>query len=155
MKADDKTTSGKITLDIELQDLLNIVAKSGSPPISELSSSHMIDGEDLRKAWFKHVVLNIERHEDLIEHIRRVDLVNIRAEMKEELKRIEGKAEKAEDELKAYKTRVIDPINNKVITLTAKLRVWSFLAGLAGSGVMGILFYIIKEFILKPAIGGK
>ena len=155
MAADETTKPGKITLDIELQDLLSIVSKSGTTaPISELSASHRIEGEDLRKAWFKHVMLNIERHDDLIEKIRRIDIVNLRSELKEELRRVEAKTEKAEDELKTYKSRVIDPINNKVITLTAKLRVWSFLAGLCGSGLMAILIYVVKEFVLKPTVGG-
>jgi hypothetical protein len=38
--------------------------------------------------------------------------------------------------------------------LAVKLGVWSVVAGFIGSGLMGLVFYTIKEHIIKPAITG-
>ena len=145
----ERAKAGKITLDIELQDLLDIVSKSGRQPALGDSSSHIIEGEDLKKAWFKHLLISLEKINDLVETIRRNDLVNIRNEFKEEIKELRLKIDKNEDELEKYKKDVISPINNKVITLTVKLGLWSVVAGFIGSGIMGLVLFITKEYLLK------
>jgi len=145
----ERAKAGKITLDIELQDLLDIVSKSGRQPALGDSSSHIIEGEDLKKAWFKHLLISLEKINDLVETIRRNDLVNIRNEFKEEIKELRLKIDKNEDELEKYKKDVISPINTKVITLTVKLGLWSVVAGFIGSGIMGLVLFITKEYLLK------
>jgi hypothetical protein len=170
----NKTKTGTVTLDIELQDLLEIVSKSGTKsPLSSETSTHIMEGEDLRKAWFKHVLISIEKLADLIETIRRTDISNLRTELKGDIKElerdmskfndnvssckkeVEGKISKSDDELKKYKADIIDPISNKVLTLTVKLGVWSIIAGFIGSGLMGLIIYILKEFFIKSALTGK
>lgn len=151
MTENDRKTTNKITLDIELKDLINIVSKGESTPtLRDMSFSHSIDGEELKKAWFKHMLLSMEKLNDLIETVRRVDIVSLKNEIKEDLKSIEKKFEKADDELKQYKKDMIDPINNKVITLTVKLGLFSALAGFLGSGLMGLLLYILRDYFLRP-----
>jgi hypothetical protein len=145
----ERAKAGKITLDIELQDILDIVSKSGRQPALGDSSSHIIEGEDLKKAWFKHLLISLEKINDLVETIRRNDLVNIRNEFKEEIKELRLKIDKNEDELEKYKKDVISPINTKVITLTVKLGLWSVVAGFIGSGIMGLVLFITKEYLLK------
>lgn len=153
----DIKKTNKVTLDIELQDLLNAVSKkSSNGPINDVLSDHDIEGEALKKAWFKHVLLSVEKLNDIIENIRRVDISNVRAEWKEELsnvtriinkletevkaeiKDVRDKAIKAEDELKEYKKDVIDPLNTKVITMVAKFGIISVIAGCVGGGIIGL-----------------
>lgn len=158
----EKIKTNIVTLDIELQDLLDVVSKSGSkPPLSSETNTHAMEGEDLKKAWFKHVLISMEKLNDQVESLRRIDLIDIQTEfkldiieVKEFISKLESKVEKAEDELKAYKEKIINPLSDKVLTLAVKLGVWSVVAGFIGSGLMGLVFYIIKEHIIKPAITG-
>jgi hypothetical protein len=162
-------SSGKVTLDIEVKDLLNIVSSNRAPVLSDHSDSHKWDSEDLKKAWFNHMLVSMEKLNDLIESVRRVDIVNLRSELKEEIKRVEtkidkvedslkfhkqsaeNKATKTEDEFKLYKKDVIKPLQDKVLTLTIKLGVWSTIAGIVGSGVAIIVWHLIKVYVLKTA----
>lgn len=151
MVEEDRRATGKVTLDIELKDLINIVSKSDSTPLRDVNLSHSVEGEELKKAWFKHMLLSMEKLNDLIETVRRVDIANLKMEFKEEIKLVDKRLEKSEDELKQYKKDIIDPINNKVITLTVKIGLFSALAGFLGSGLMGLLIYILRDFLLRPA----
>jgi hypothetical protein len=147
------TDNNKVTLDIELKDLLDIVSKSSgrSHTISEQASDHMIEGEDLRKAWFKHLLISMEKLNDLVENIRRHDLSELKQEFKSDLKALENKIAGVEKEFKDHKKDVVDPLNNKVIALTVKLGLISLMAGVVGSGITGLLFFALKEFLFKPA----
>ncbi len=169
----DKSKGNKITLDIELQDLLNVVSRGSSAgPIGEPMSAHDVEGEALKKAWFRHMLLSMEKISDTVEDIRRVDLHNLRTEFKEELlrvdakaekietniktelNRIDNKAEKSEDELKLYKKEIIDPVINKVITIWVKLGMLSLIAGCVGGGIIGLIFVVLKDHFIKPAVHG-
>lgn len=185
--------SGKVSLDIEIKDLLDVVSKSGSRPAISEPSSHLIEGEDLKKAWFKHMLSSMEKLNDLIEKVRREDIASLKNDMKEATNKVELKVDKLETEtktirlelisqiekieknltnkitkvendffeqgkasrteLEAYKKEVrdvIDPIKNRVLTITVKLGVWATVAGFAGSGIMALIVYIIKEYFMKP-----
>ena len=162
-----KIQEGKVTLNIEMQDLLNIVTKSSNTILSEHSTAYNIEGEDLKKAWFKHLLISMEKLNDLIENIRRVELNNIRTEFKEDLKRLENKfdksvdefqlykkevserAEKANIDLELYKKEVIVPLSTKVLTLTIKLSVWVSVISFIGSGIGAFAFYLAKVYIFK------
>lgn len=191
---DKNLPSGKVSLDIEIKDLLNVVSKSGSRPILSEPSSHLIEGEDLKKAWFKHMLSSMEKLNDLIEKVRREDIATLKNDMKEATNKVELKVDKLEvetktirleligqiekveknltskiqkmeaafdakeksdrAELEAYKKEVrdvIDPIKNRVLTITVKLGVWATVAGFAGSGLMALVVYIVKEYFMKPA----
>jgi hypothetical protein len=158
----ERIKTSTVTLDIELQDLLDVVSKSGSkPPLSTETSAHSMEGEDLKKAWFKHVLISMEKLNDQVESIRRTDIVDVQNEfkisindLKEFIKRVETKVDKAEDELKVYKKEVLAPLSDKVLTLAVKIGVYSVIAGFVGSGLMGIIVYVIKEYVIKSAITG-
>jgi len=146
----DPTQTGKITLDIELKDLLDIVSKSGgSSKISEPLTSHIIEGEDLRKAWFKHVLISVEKLNDLIETVRRIELVNLRSEFKDDLKVLNSKMEKAEDNFNNYKLNTIDPIKTSIVELKVKLAFWVLIVSTIGGGVATIIFTFLKAFIFN------
>lgn len=167
----DKLNAGKVTLDIELKDLLNIVSSSGKPALSE--NSHTWDSEDLKKAWFNHMLVSMEKLNDLIENIRRNDLVNLRKELRDEIKRVEAKIDKVEDsltshretsdkrhikkeeDLNSYKKDVIKPLQDKVLTLTVKWGVWAALAGFVGSGIMVLVVWFVQEYIIKSTSAGS
>lgn len=145
MTTPDSNKMGKISLDIELQDLLDIVSKSGgSNKLNESSFSHMIEGEDLRKAWFKHMLISIEKLHDLVENVRRVEIGGLRIEFKEELKDLQAKIEKNEDELKEYKKDIIDPMKTSVTTITVKLGMISAFVSVVSSIVTTFVIYIIE-----------
>lgn len=162
----DKLKTGKVTLDIELQDLLDVVSrKGGVGPINEPLSEHDVEGEALKKAWYKHMLLSMEKLNDVVESIRRIDMVNLRNELKDDLLRIDIKIEKANDEFKIYKEKVndeskaykkdiIDPLNNKVITMWVKLGMLSLIAGCVGGGIIGLIFFVLREYFIKPAVNG-
>jgi hypothetical protein len=149
-----KGKSNVVTLDIEMQDLLDVVSKPNSTFPSNANDPYLsnLGGEDLKKAWFKHVLISVEKLNDQIESLRYVEMVNLRSEckddigdLKELIKKIETKAEKNDDELKMYKKEIIVPLSNTVVTLTVKLGIWSLIAGFIGSGVMGIILRMIKN----------
>lgn len=152
MAEKSRAKTSTVTIDIGMNDLLDMVSKSGSKtPIEIAPSSHSVEGEDLKKAWFKHVLISMEKLNDQVEDIRREDIVNIRTELKANIEKLEKTVEKVEDELKAYKKDIIDPLSTKVLTLTVKIGIWSVVAGFVGSGVMGILLTIVKEYLSKSA----
>lgn len=150
----DDSKKGKITLDIALQDLLDAVSKSGTASTISDSYSHVIEGEELKKAWFEHMLLSMEKLSTSVEAVKSVDMLNLRTELKQDIRRVDDKLVKTDDELKVYKKDVIEPINNKVITLTVKLGMWGVLAGFVGSGVMTLLLYIIRQYLIHPSIMG-
>lgn len=140
----------KITLDIELPDLLDAVSKAKGPPISPITQ-HSVEAEDLKKAWFNYVLLNIEKLADSLERVRREDLVNIKKELKEEVDKVEEKVNKNREVLEAYKKEVMEPINNRLLVLTTKLGVWSLVAGFVGSGAMGLIMWGLKLLVSSAA----
>ena len=82
-------------------------------------------------------------------------LINkIESDIKSDIKDIRDKATKSEDELKSYKKDVIDPMNTKVITMVVKLGMISLIGGCVGGGVIGLIFFIMREHLIKPAVTG-
>jgi hypothetical protein len=145
---DDKR-SRKVTLDMEIEDLVEMVSKRKGHFISETPpSQHSIEGEELRKAWFKHMLLSMEKLSDQIQDIRKTDLAQLKTDLKEELRKLEEKVGRNQDKLELYKKEVISPISVKLTTLVAKLGVWSVIAGFIGSGLMAMLVFIIQKYIL-------
>lgn len=148
MDEKDKPKTSKITLDVDIQDVLDIVSKTGNQ-YSQYESpfSHVLEGEDLRKAWFKHMLISMEKLSDAIETVRHVDLVSLRSELKAEIKELKAEITKSEDELKVYKETVVDPLRTKVLTIIVKLSIWATIAGFIGSGIMGLFCYFAREYI--------
>lgn len=142
---------GKVTLDIELKDLVDMVSRAKTPPVTGAPSQHAVEGEELRKAWFNHMLISMEKLGDNVQDIRMKDMVSLRREMKSELKaeikRVEDRVTKDEDALNEYKKDTVKPLSDKITAIVAKLGVWGVLAGFVGSGLMGLVFYLLREYI--------
>lgn len=146
----DDRRSRKVTLDMEIEDLVEMVSKRKGALISEIPpSQHSIEGEELRKAWFKHMLLSMEKLSDQILDIRKTDLAQLKADLKEDLKTLDAKVIKNQDSLDMYKRDVVGPISVKLTTLVAKLGVWSVIAGFIGSGLMAMLVFILQKYVFK------
>lgn len=146
----DDRRSRKVTLDMEIEDLVEMVSKRKGALISEAPpSQHSIEGEELRKAWFKHMLLSMEKLSDQILDIRKTDLAQLKADLKEDLRTLDAKVIKNQDSLEAYKKDVVGPISIKLTTLVAKLGVWSVIAGFIGSGLMAMLVFILQKYVFK------
>ena len=142
----------KIVLEVGLQDLIDIASKSNEAPLTQQSIQHSVDGEELKKAWFNYVLLSIEKLHDALEKVHREDLMELKKELREEIRRIEDKVTKLDDGLELYKKEVVDPLNVKSIVLTTKLAMWGVLAGLAGGCFGPILLWLLKEVLVKASI---
>jgi len=149
----DGKKTDKVTLDIEFKDLVDMVSRSKAPLISGTYSKHMIEGEELKKAWFQHVLISMEKLGDTIQEVRTKDLVELRKELKaefqKEIQRVEAKVIKDEDTFEIYKKETIKPIHDKLTVLVTRLATWSVLAGFIGSGLMCLLMYLAKEYFFK------
>ena len=133
--------SGQITLD--LQDLLDVVSKAKDSPIS--TTDRGMEAEDLKRAWFNHVLLSMEKLSAAIEDVRRVDIVGLRNELKTEIEKVEEKVDKNNDDLTEYKKDVIIPLNDKIVSVTTKIAVWGAAAGIFGSALMLFASWIVKN----------
>lgn len=171
MEIEDQVDKNKVTLSVEIKDLIDIVSKSrNSLSLESLGSHASLEAEELKKAWFRHLLVSLEKLYDIVESIRREDLPESKKELREEvskierdlkedlakietnfkteLTKIEKVAEKFDDKLvKAneafdkYKTDIINPLNDKVTVMVTKMSLIGMLAGAVGS----IIFLIIKE----------
>ena len=137
---DDKNQTGKVTLDVE--DLLNLVSKpEGTAPISGISQEHVVEAEELKKAWFKHVLLNVENLDKKIDE----GLKEVKDDFQQKISKLEKRLEKGEDSLAAYKKDIIEPMKEKVITITVKMGMWAAVGGIGGS----ILLLLFKHAFLE------
>jgi len=166
MTTEDSRDGDKVKLSVEIQDLIEIVSKSGN----RLSLSHSddrrssIEAEELKKAWFNHLLISLEKLHNAIEDVRRTDIPELRKELKEELAKIEKDLKediaKAESSFKAEVGRLekliiknetnitevsktLIPLNDKVTELRTKMALIGVLAGSIGS----LIFLIIKTLL--------
>jgi hypothetical protein len=147
----DNKKIGKVTIDMELKDLIDMVSRSKSSPFEGAQSQHSIEGEELRKAWFKHVLLTMEKLSDTVQEIRIKDLTDLRKDLKLEfsndLKDLETKVDKNKDSFETYKKEVVNPIHDKLTVLLTRIGVWSIVAGFIGSGIMGLFYIFFKHYL--------
>lgn len=172
MADEDKVDKNKAVLSVEIKDLIDMVSRSKNSLSLGSIENHpfLVEAEELKKAWFRHLLVSLEKLNDIVEDIRRSDLPEVKKELKEELNKIERDlkedlakietsfkteltkiekvAEKFDDKLvKAneafdkYKTDIINPLNDKVTVVVTKMSLIGMLAGAVGS----IIFLIIKE----------
>lgn len=203
----EKKLAEEITLKMKIEDILEVVSKSGNRSMISDTQTHSAESEDLKKAWFRHMFSSMEKLNDLIENVRSVDITNLKIELREEIKKVEIRIEKlegqikenrnellskvdkvdatltdkidrshiellkkieeiygdlqtykttieskfnnAEKELKEYKKEVVDPIKVKLLTISIKLGVWATVAGLVGSSLFALGFYLMKVYVFK------
>jgi hypothetical protein len=160
--SEERKTS-KVTLDIEYEDLLNIVAgKAGSKARTALltpeSREHSMEAEELKKAWFNHMLLTVEKLAASLEKVKDVDIVNLRTELKGEIDKldrkldteitaIEARVTQDERDLDTYKQTIIKPLSDKVLHISVKLAMYGVVSGSVGAALMALAVYSIKVFI--------
>jgi len=138
-------TQGKVTLDIEIQDLLDMVARNKSSPITPAADPNIVGAEEIRKAWFNYMLATMEKLSDALEDIRRVDISALREELKSEIKRLEEKADKREEELAGYKKDIVEPMKSKILILATKVALYSSILGAVGTAIVFTLVkYVFK-----------
>lgn len=59
---------------------------------------------------------------------------------------VDSKFNQAQKEFLTYKKEVVDPLRMKILTISVKLGVWATLAGIVGSTLFTIGFYVVKSY---------
>jgi hypothetical protein len=62
---------------------------------------------------------------------------------------VDSKFNQAQKEFLAYKKEVVDPLRMKILTISVKLGVWATLAGVVGSTLFTIGWYLLKTHFTK------
>jgi len=166
MTIEDQVDKDKISLSVGIQDLVEIVSKSGNRLSLSQSEGRnsSIEAEELKKAWFNHLLISLEKLHNSVEDVRRKDIPDLKKELKEELAKIEKDLKediaKAESSFKAEVDRLekliiknetnitevsktLIPLNDKVTELRTKMALIGVLAGSIGS----LIFLIIKTLL--------
>lgn len=142
--SNNDNNNDKITLTLNLDDVIGKASKSTAGPISG-QDEHFLEAEALKKAWFDMLVRSLEKLDARLEELRK--------ELKSEILRVEVKIEKADTDLETYKKEVIVPLERKLLVLTTKLGIWSGIAGMLGAGLFTFLAWAGKE-IISRYVGG-
>lgn len=169
----DENKPGKLTIDIELKDLLGAVAKgiggSGTSPISE--NSHAAEAQDITKAWVKSTYDVINNVALTLENVRSKELPELKSELrrditkletrldkndtvrvekealapvKENLGKLETKVEKQIEAFETLKTKTIKPLSDSLIAISVKIGIYGLIAGFIGSGLMAFVVYVLQ-----------
>lgn len=125
--------SGKITLTLDVADVIAKASKSKEGPISG-SDGHFFEAEAIKKAWYDLLFRSVEKLDSRLDKFR--------DELKSDLMRVEIKVEKLESD-------AVAPLQEKLTVLKTKLGVWAAIAGLVGSIVFSGVAWLIKEIITK------
>lgn len=171
MTIEDREDKNKVNLSVGIQDLVEIVSKSGNRlSLSQASSTgySSIEAEELKKAWFNHLLISLEKLHKAIEDVRRTDIPDLKKELNKALEKVEtelkGSINKEVEGLKgninkeverldkavvknetsvADVLKTITPLNEKVTELRTKMALIGVLAGTIGS----LIFLIIKVLL--------
>jgi hypothetical protein len=133
--------NGKITIDSEqFNKLLEIVSKGGSST-SDIGITgdprHVIEGEDLKKAWFTQMVISIEK---------------LSQSTDKAIEKLEQQMEKDANALEEYKKDTIKPLDKKVMDLGLKMRIAIWVGGSLGAGLLAFIFFLIR-FVFSHVAG--
>ena len=162
---DRKQKSGKLVLDLELQDILDLASKTNPrSTISESLSNHVIESEALKKAWFKHVLLSLEKLDDYLETTRNVEIPQLRAELRKEIYDLKLELKEIISELKVqvvkdeeafskFKVDKIEPMSTNLTVLKVKVAMFAAGCGFLGGGLMALIIYLLRDYILKGMLG--
>jgi DNA anti-recombination protein RmuC len=119
---EDPKIPDEVTLKMKLEDVLDVVAKSGNRPITTRSSAvHDADGEDLKKAWFRHVLSSVEKLNTLVENVRSVDISNLKADLKDDIRKVEARLDRLERQLRDTRQELLARIDKVDAELTKKI----------------------------------
>jgi DNA anti-recombination protein RmuC len=117
----EKKLADEITLKMKIEDILEVVSKSSKSSMISDSQTHFAEGEDLKKAWFRHMLFSMEKLNDLVETVRSVDITNLKTDLKEEIRKVELRIEKLEQQIKENRTELFSKIDKVDTELTTKL----------------------------------
>lgn len=168
MTIEDQEDKNKINLSVEIKDLVEIVSKSSNRlSLSQSSDGRhsSIEAEELKKAWFNHLLISLEKLHNSVEDVRRTDIPNLKREFKEALNKNEDDLKEDITKAEVYSKTEIDrlekaivkneasivdisktitPLSEKVTELRAKMALIGVLAGSIGS----LIFLIIKAMLI-------
>lgn len=174
----DQNERGKLSFDIELKDILQVVSQAGRQNFIGPDSREEIEAEEIRKAWFKHMLLSIEKLHDSIEDLRRVEIASLKLDFQRYLDKLEQRVERVENQVKSEldklekeikndidkiavnlkehkadykedKRDVIGPMKISLTQLQVKMGFIGILSGMIGSGIMTFVLYLINEYLIK------
>lgn len=119
---DEPKIPDEVTLKMKLEDVLGVVSKSSRRPIMDTQSViHDAEGEDIKKAWFRHVLSSMEKLNDLVETIRSVDISNLKADLKDEIRKVEGRLDRLERQVRDNRNELLGRIDKVDTELTKKI----------------------------------
>jgi archaellum component FlaC len=118
---EDNTPKDEVTLRMKLDDILGVVTKSGRGRVLSQDSFNDTDSEDIKKAWFRHMLKSMERLSDLVESVRSVDISNLKSDLKDEIKRVEKRLEGLGQQVIDNRKEVLANANKIDTDLTGKL----------------------------------
>ena len=110
-----------VTLNMKIEDILDAVTRTEGKPISESAAAHIAEGEDLKKAWFKYMLSSMEKLNDLVEAIRRVDIVNLKTDLKEDCRKAESRIDKIEQQVRDNRKEIESKVDKLDKDLTAQI----------------------------------
>jgi len=160
---------GKLSFDIDFKDIVQMVSQAGHKNFMGSSSKEAAESEAIKKAWFEHMLLSIEKLQDAIEDVRRVEIYNLKKDVEKHLEKIEKGLDKSEAALKIEiakveaslkehekeykddKKTVIDPLRSNVTRMNVKMGFYGAIGGILSSALVTLILYAINEWFIKVA----
>lgn len=163
----DDQDKNKLSFEVGLQDIINLASRAGSNSFIGSGTKEDAEAEAIKKAWFEHMLLSIEKLQDQIDAVRRVELKHLKDDLDKKIDKIEARLEKLEQaikhdiekveaSLKAHETEykddkktVIDPIKTNLTKLSVKMTFYGMIGGVLSSAVITLVLYMINEWVIK------
>jgi phenylalanyl-tRNA synthetase alpha subunit len=158
---------GKLSFDIDFKDIVQMVSQAGNKNFIGSDTKEAAESEAIKKAWFEHMLLSIEKLQDAIEDVRRVEIYNLKKDVEKHLEKLEKNLEKFEaalkleiakvevslkDHEKEYKDdkkTVIDPMRTNITRLSVKMGFYGAIGGVLSSALVTLILYAINEWFIK------
>lgn len=158
---------GKLSFDIDFKDIVQMVSQAGQKSFIGADPKEAAESEAIKKAWFEHMLLSIEKLQDAIEDVRRVEIYNLKKDVEKYLEKLEKNLEKFEAGLKVEiakvevslkehekeykddKKTVIDPMRTNLTRLSVKMGFYGAMGGILSSAIVTLILYAINEWFIK------
>jgi len=118
---EDNTPKDEVTLRMKLDDILGVVTKSGRGRVLSNNAYDDVDSEDIKKAWFRHMLKSMERLSNLVESVRSVDISSLKSDLKDEIRRVEKRLEGLGQQVIDNRKELLANTSKIDTDLTAKL----------------------------------
>jgi len=120
-KPDKLNNLEEVTLTMRMEDVIGLVSKSGNTSMISGNSLHDDEAEDLKKAWFRHMLSSMEKLNGLIETVRSVEMSNLRNDLKDEIRKVESRLDKIEQQARDNRQELIQKAEKIDANLRAKI----------------------------------